>query len=143
MTAAPTLMDVTQSERMPGSRHPFAVLREAVALRLRSPGARRWYFGSLWGLAYVSIPIILTWVSGANPVSATLLTIHVVVLGVVYVVLPPLLWGRPWQIAAVAYTAFLAYTCLAIPLIGVNTVWLWLYVPIMAAMSWLPVTFTV
>ncbi|MGA0567477.1 sensor histidine kinase [Rathayibacter sp. KR2-224] len=134
---------MTQSERMPGSRHPFAVLREAVALRLRSPGARRWYFGSLWGLAYLAIPIILTWVSGANPVSATLLTIHVVVLGVVYVVLPPLLWGRPWQIAAVAYTAFLAYTCLAIPLIGVNTVWLWLYVPIMAAMSWLPATFTV
>ena len=119
-----------------------AAWRDAVD-RLRSPGARRWYFGSLWGLAYLAIPIILTWVSGADALAGTLLTLHIVVLAAVYVVLPPLLWGRSWRIAAVVYAIFLGYTCLAIPLIGVNTVWLWLYVPIMAAMSWLPVRFTI
>lgn len=143
MTAAPTLMHVTQSERMPLARHPVAAAVQDARQRLASSGARRWYLGSLWGLAYLAIPIILTWVSGADPLSGTLLTIHIVVLAAVYVVLPPLLWGRRWQVAAVVYALFLGYTCLAIPLIGVNTVWLWLYVPIMAAMSWLPVRFTV
>ncbi|GAB3394001.1 sensor histidine kinase [Humibacter soli] len=123
--------------------HPFAAAwRDAVA-RVFAPGARKWYFGSLWGLAYLSIPIILTWASGADPVTGTLLTIHIVVLAAAYVVLPPLLWGRRWQVAAVAFAVFFAYTCLAFPLIGVNTIWLWMYVPIMAAMSWLPTALTV
>jgi two-component system sensor histidine kinase DesK len=111
--------------------------------RMRARGARRWYLGSLWGLMYLVIPIVLTWVSGPDPVAGILLTIHIVVLGAVYVVLPPLLWGRPWQVAAIVYAAFIGYICLAIPLIGVNTIWLLLYVPIMAAMSWLPTAFVI
>jgi two-component system sensor histidine kinase DesK len=140
----PTLNSVTTdtgSTRAGG--RPFAdAWRDAVS-RIRSSGARRWYFGSLWGLAYLAIPVILTWVGPVDPVPATLLTIHVVVLAAIYVVLPPLLWGRPWPVAAIAYALFFGYTCLAFPLIGLDTMWFWLYVPIMAAMSWLPARLTI
>lgn len=124
-------------------RQGFPALWGNAFGRIKARGARRWYFGSLWGLAYLVIPIILTWVSGPDPVSATLLTIHVVVLGAFYIVLPPLLWGRSWKITAIAYLLFIGYVCLAIPMIGVNVIWLLIYVPIMAAMSWQPAPFVI
>lgn len=111
--------------------------------RMRAAGARRWYRGSLWGLAYLAIPITLAWVNAADPVASTLLTIHIVVLGAIFVVLPPLLWDRPWPVAAIAFAVFIAYSCLAIPLIGANGIWLWIYVPIMAAMTRLPMPFVI
>ncbi|WP_460523546.1 sensor histidine kinase [Humibacter antri] len=108
-----------------------------------SPGARKWRFGSLWGLIYLVIPVVLAWASGSGPLPATLMTILVVVIGALYVALPPLVWNRPWPLAAVAYGGFFLITCLAFPLYGIYTIWLWMYVPIMAAMSWLRTGFIV
>ena len=142
---APTLNVMTS--RAESAQQPrtgaLARVRRDFARRLFDRGARRWYFGSLWGLAYLAIPIILTWTSGADALSGTLLTVLVVLIAVLYVVIPPLIWERPWPVAAVVYLCFLGVTCLAFPLIGINAIWFWLYVPVMAAMSWLPSAFTI
>lgn len=106
--------------------------------RLTHPGARKWYWGSVWGVIYLVIPV---WIAWANvtirtiPI-ASMLTALVVVIGAVYVVLPPLMWRRSWRVTAIALTGFFALTCLAIPLIGIDTIWFWLYVPIMTSFSW-------
>lgn len=138
-----TLMDVTTETRgATAGRNPFAALVRDMRDRLQSTGARRWFFGSLWGLLYLAIPVILAWVyPDHGPLQPILVTILVLVLGALYVVLPPLLWNRPWPVAALVYAGYLGVSCLAFPLIGVNTVWFWLYVPVMVSMSWLPVRF--
>jgi Signal transduction histidine kinase len=104
--------------------------------RLSRPGARKWYLGTFWGLAYLAIPVIIAWSTGAPALDAVLTTGLVVVIAAVYIVTPPLSWGRPWPIVAVVLLAFLAITCLGFPLVGINAVWFWIYVPIMAAFSW-------
>lgn len=109
--------------------------------RLARPGARKWYFGSLWGLVYLTIPVIVAW-SSSRVADAVLITLLVVVIAAVYLVTPPLIWGRPWQIVAAVLLCFLGLTCLAFPLTGVYAVWFWIYVPIMAAFSWQSRAFT-
>jgi two-component system sensor histidine kinase DesK len=110
--------------------------RDASA-RLGSQGARRWYWGSIWGVAYLAIPVSIVWFNATADVTVPVLaTILVVVVAAVYVVIPPLIWGRGPRTAALTMLGFLALTCLAFPLIGLDTIWLWIYVPIMASMSW-------
>jgi two-component system sensor histidine kinase DesK len=109
-----------------------------AATRLRGPGAARWYWGSIWGVVYLAIPTSLAWTSGDPLPDSILFTALMLVIAAVYVVLPPLIWGRPWWVAAVAFAVFMGMTCLSIPFIAENVIWLWIYLPVMAAMSWQP-----
>ncbi len=109
--------------------------------RLAHPRARRWYWGSVWGIVYLGIPVGIVWTNRPDVPSATLLTVLIALVAVIYLVLPPLTWGRSWLVTAIGYLVFVAATCLTIPFIGVNTVWLWIYLPVMAAMSWHPLPF--
>lgn len=104
------------------------------------PGARKWYLGSIWGLVYLAIPVVLVWLQRDAP-AAALTTALLVVIGAAYFVLPPFIWGRGPVFAALALLAFVALTCATLPLLGSSTVWLWIYVPIMVAMSWQPAWF--
>ncbi len=135
---------VTQADDAREDGHPrWSIARDARA-RLRLRGSRKWFFGSLWGVAYLAVPIASIWTSAHTPtLIAVLSTALITAVGVAYVVIPPLLWGRPWPVAAAVFASFVALTCLGFPLIGINTVWLWIYVPIMAAMSWLPAAFII
>ena len=124
---APTLEDVATQ----------TTWRTEARERLTSRGATRWYFGSIWGIAYLAIPVALVWGnSGADVMVPVLMTALVLVIGAVYVVIPPLIWGRSWAVAAIVMVGFLALTCLAFPLVGVDTIWFWIYVPIMSSMTW-------
>ncbi|MHA7985171.1 sensor histidine kinase [Rathayibacter sp. CAU 1779] len=110
--------------------------------RLTHRGARRWYWGSIWGLIYLIIPIVLIWSASPPIVAGVLMTALIALIAAMYVVIPPLIWGRPWPVAAAAYAVFVAITCLGIPMIGENVIWLWIFVPVMSAMSWQPRAFT-
>lgn len=124
---ASTLVDV--SEAMTWRQHASA--------RLASQGARRWYWGSIWGVIYLAIPVSIVWLNATADVTVPVLaTLLIVVIAAVYVLLPPLIWGRGPRTAALTMLGFLALTCLAFPLIGLDTIWLWIYVPIMASMTW-------
>lgn len=105
--------------------------------RMTDAGARKWYLGSVWGLVYLAIPVALAWVNMPAP-AAALTTALLAVVGAVYFVLPPVIWGRGILVATVALLVFVALTCAAFPLLGAFTVWLWIYVPVMVAMSWQP-----
>ncbi|WP_346769260.1 sensor histidine kinase [Planctomonas sp. JC2975] len=110
--------------------------------RLGHPGARKWYWGSIWGLIYLVIPIVLIWSNKPPVVAGILMTALIALIAAIYVVTPPLIWGRPWPVAAASYAVFIAITCLGIPMIGENVIWLWIFVPVMSAMSWQPRAFT-
>ncbi|MCX7522972.1 histidine kinase [Microbacterium sp. STN6] len=114
-----------------------------IPQRMRNEGARKWYLGSVWGLVYLAIPIGIVWANSTSVGVAVLTTALLAAIGVVYFFLPPLLWGQGWRFALVALAAFMAFTCLAFPLMGDDAVWLWVYVPIMASMSWQPRGLTV
>lgn len=135
MTAAPTLMSVNASieSRMP-VQGPLA---QSVA-RLRHRGAKRWYRSSVWGLVYLAIPLVLIWSGKSDVAGSVLLTALIVLIAAIYLVMPPLMWGRPWYASGIGYLVFIGVTCLGIPFIGEDVIWFWIYVPVMAAMSWQP-----
>lgn len=135
MTAAPTLKSVNASieSRMP-VQGPLA---QSVA-RLRHRGAKRWYRSSVWGLVYLAIPLVLIWSGKSDIAGSVLLTALIVLIAALYLVMPPLMWGRPWYASGIGYLVFIGVTCLGIPFIGEDVIWFWIYVPVMAAMSWQP-----
>ncbi|QGH68589.1 two-component sensor histidine kinase [Pseudactinotalea sp. HY158] len=106
--------------------------------RLAGGGARKWFLGSFWGLAYLAVPITAAWVRPDFALDPYLTTALMLALGAAYVVLPPLLWSRGRPIVVAALAGFFALTCLAFPLMGSDTVWLWIYLPVIAAMTWQP-----
>ena len=112
-------------------------LAQSVA-RLRHPGAKRWYRSSVWGLVYLAIPLVLIWSGKSDVAGSVLLTALIVLIAALYLVMPPLMWGRPWYASGIGYLVFIAVTCLGIPFIGEDVIWFWIYVPVMAAMSWQP-----
>jgi two-component system sensor histidine kinase DesK len=136
VTATPTLGDVQ-------TRTGLAAFWPDAAARLRDPGARRWYLGSLWGLFYLLIPVVIVWIDGIPFSEGVLFTALIVVVGVVYVILPPLLWNRPWPVALAVLVIYLGLVSLAFPFIGLNAIWLWIYLPLIAAMSQLPTVFVI
>lgn len=140
MIPPPTLNTVTSKPIVSSPGRAAGFWADTVA-RLRHRGAKRWYWSSIWGIVYLAIPTSLAWTSGYPPVDGILFTALMVLIAVVYVLLPPLVWGRPWWIVAVAFVAFMGLTCLSVPFIAENVIWLWIYVPVMATMSWQPRSF--
>ena len=137
MSAPPTLNTVTSKPIASSATASQAVGFWAdAAARLRGPGAVRWYWGSIWGVVYLAIPTSLAWTSAYSVQNSILFTALMLLIAAVYVVLPPLIWGRPWWAAGIAFVAFTALTCLSVPFIAENVIWLWIYVPVLAAMSW-------
>ncbi|MGN6206680.1 sensor histidine kinase [Humibacter sp.] len=126
-------MNASIESRMP-VQGPLA---QSVA-RLRHRGAKRWYRSSVWGLVYLAIPLVLIWSGKSDVAGSVLLTALIVLIAALYLVMPPLMWGRPWYASGIGYLAFIGVTCLGIPFIGEDVIWFWIYVPVMAAMSWQP-----
>ncbi|MGN6199962.1 sensor histidine kinase [Humibacter sp.] len=126
-------MNASIESRMP-VQGPLA---QSVA-RLRHRGAKRWYRSSVWGLVYLAIPLVLIWSGKSDVAGSVLLTALIVLIAAIYLVMPPLMWGRPWYASGIGYLVFIGVTCLGIPFIGEDVIWFWIYVPVMAAMSWQP-----
>jgi len=92
----------------------------------------------VWGLVYLVIPLVLIWSGKSDVAGSVLLTVLIVLIAALYLVMPPLMWGRPWYASGIGYLVFIGVTCLGIPFIGEDIIWFWIYVPVMAAMSWQP-----
>ncbi|GGF20451.1 sensor histidine kinase [Subtercola lobariae] len=102
---------------------------------LSRQNARRWYLGSLVGLVWLAFPIAVLW-SGGLAFWAELLGQGLLIAwAAIYVVGPPLFWGRSARATVVAGSAFFVTTLLFIPFLGDAVTSLWVFVAIAFAMA--------
>ncbi|MEF2976828.1 sensor histidine kinase [Subtercola sp. YIM 133946] len=98
-------------------------------------GARRWYLGSLVGLVWLGIPIATLWTNGL-PLWAELLgQVLLVAWAAVYVLGPPLFWGRTTRQTIAGGVVFTLSTVVFVPFLGVGVTSLWVFVAIAVAMA--------
>jgi len=116
-----------------------AATRPGLLARLRTPGAGRWYGGSIFGLIYQALEVGSIWAYPTGSVGFRILATAVLVaLYGLYVVLPPILWHeRTWtRIAGIV--GYWALTCVEFPFLGPATIWIWTLIVVMIGFVWLP-----
>ncbi|MGN6327220.1 sensor histidine kinase [Pseudolysinimonas sp.] len=113
--------------------------RPGLVARLSSPGARRWYGGSIFGLIYQTLEVGSIWFAPAGSVGFRVLaTAVLVVLYALYVVLPPVLWHERAPIRVAGIVAYWALTCVEFPVLGPTAIWIWTLIVVMIGFTWIP-----
>ncbi|HEY0247242.1 MAG TPA: histidine kinase [Gryllotalpicola sp.] len=96
--------------------------------RLVSKAARGWYPGAFFGAVYLVISLWFVWSSdGSLPFRITA-TVLLLLIGAVFVMLPPLVWGRGRVACYLALLGLALLVCLLFPFVGVYAVWLFIYI---------------
>lgn len=106
--------------------------------RLRYRGARRWYFGSVFGLAYQIIELITLWSSNGETWLKVTATGLLLVVYAIYVLLPPLIWAESVRVRIIALLLYWTFSCALFPLIGPSTIWVWTLLAAIIGFTWIP-----
>lgn len=103
--------------------------------QLALPRARKWYPGSIFGLVYLAIPLWYIGSVGADPWSAVVTVLLIVLVAAGFVLIPPLLWETSVRTAGLTFAGYFLLTCLLFPFLGLYTLWMWVYVSCIAGMT--------
>ncbi len=109
-----------------------------IRARLQSGGARRWYLGAIFGLAYQIAEIVYVWTSHNSLGIKLIGTALLAVFYLAYVVLPPLVWPQSIRARILVLTSYWLASFVLLPFLGAYLVWVWLLVVAMIAFCWLP-----
>lgn len=110
----------------------FAALRA----RLGGNGARHWFGGAVFALAYQAIEVVALW-TGPAPLGAKVLaSAALAVLYVLFLLVPPLVWIEPERIRVLVTLALGALSVLLLVPVGPTAVWTWPLVLAIAAFTW-------
>lgn len=105
-----------------------------VLPRLTHLAARRWYPGAVIGLLYQISVLFGLWSSSGALASKLVATVLLVIVYLAFLLLPPLLWWERESVRLTGIAAYLAFTCLLFPFIGIATTWTWVYVACVTGM---------
>ncbi|WP_354569569.1 sensor histidine kinase [Glaciihabitans sp. UYNi722] len=115
--------------------------RPSLRERLTTRGAHQWYIGGGSGLLWQSI-LVITVVTGPLPtVSKVVGLAFMAVLYAMFMLLGPIIWIEPARSKVLIIVGYWALTCLLFPLIGADTIWVWLLVVSTAAFTGLRIRY--
>ena len=106
-----------------------------VWARLTHRSAFRWYPGALIGLLYQISTLVGVWASPGALTTKIITTALLMLVYLGFLALPPILWWEGERTRLIGVFAYFALTLTLIPLVGIDTLWTWVYVACVAGMS--------
>jgi two-component system sensor histidine kinase DesK len=125
-----TVNAVTDAQRRAG--------QSGVLARLAHRGAYRWYFGTIFALAWQVAEVYAIWSDDRSTAVHVTATVGLALFYLAFIVIPPLVWPEPLRTRVLVIVGWMIATIALVPLIGPNVIWLGPLVVTMAAFSWIP-----
>ncbi len=117
--------------------------RRGFRARLAEPGIRPWYLGAGIGLLWQSSLVAAVALSGIGLVRMVFGFVILAVLYGAFFVLGPLLRGEPLRRKVGVMLGYWAVSCVLFPIIGIDTIWLWILVTALAVFAGLPLRWSI
>jgi two-component system sensor histidine kinase DesK len=121
----------TIGEALPGAPDRPLNLRRALTFA----GARKWYAGGLFGVAWICFTAYDFFNSTHNPVLQIVGSLLITIFGAVAALSVPFAWWLPIRRRALAAAGLWVASFLLIPVIGVHFVQTWVFVGVIIGMS--------